>query len=335
MMHDYQGNYTPLHSYSTPKPATYIEGQALVKKGKVAAIILAGGHGSRLGYDAPKGCFPLIGDKSLYSFFADKVRVASAQYGHKLLLAIMTSDATHEQTLQHFEDHAYFGLDSDQVCFFQQQNLPLQDESGTICDLTAPDGNGALFWHMAKSGLLNTWDKQGVEYFTVCTVDNVLVDLFQPDLIGLHAQKGNDITVVGITRNTPQEQVGVLVEKDNKLAVVEYSEMHDSERLATNQNGSLKYPLANISYFCMSMDFAKKMVQLDKSVLPIHKAKKKVQSSYFYKSEYFIFDLLAFCHKAEVLLLPRTQYFAPLKSSADIPLVQAALSSMVKKTFND
>ncbi len=331
MTQDSFDNYEPLKTYFVPDASFSQQGQKVVGQGKVGVIVLAGGHGSRLGFDAPKGCF-VINGKSLYQRLAQKVALASTLYAKSLHLAIMTSDATHEKTIEHFDESNYFGLKKEQVLFFQQQNLPLQDESGNVVSLEAPDGNGALFWHFAKSGHLAAWQEAGIEHVIVFPVDNVLADPFEPNLIGLHDLHENDVTVVGVKRETAQEQVGVLVNIGAKLAVVEYSEMADSERLACDVLGSLKYPLANISYFAFSLEFIRKVLTFTPSDLPLHKAKKKVRTgdkeAYYYKSEYFIFDLLDFSDKAEVLLLSRDAFFAPLKNKTgpqSIATVEAAL----------
>ncbi len=330
MMQDFAVNYKPLQKYFLPEAVFSDHGKKILKMGKIGAIVLAGGHGSRLGYDAPKGCFPVL-NKSLYQRLAEKVAHASTVYGQDFHLAIMTSDATHRASVEHFEKAQYFGLKKEQVVFFQQQNLPLQDESGKDVSLTAPDGNGKVFWHFAQSGHLDAWQNYGIEHITVFTIDNALVDPFEPHLVGMHDQHKNDVSVVGIVRDSPEEHVGVIVEQDAKLAVIEYSEMPDSQRLAFDAAGHLKYPLANISYFAFSLAFVNKILKKD---LPIHKAKKKVRSgledAYFYKSEYFIFDLLTYSDKAEVLLLPREDFFAPLKNKTgpqSIVTVEAALKA--------
>lgn len=291
-------------SYFSQDPIFFNAGKALIDEGKVAAIVLAGGHGSRLGYNAPKGCFP-VGNppKSLYERLLQKIPSGA-------FLGIMTSDATDEKTKSFFEESHYFGLKKEQIFFFQQENLPLENSP-----YTAPDGNGALFWHLQKSGTLEAWKKAGIEYVTVFTIDNALVEPFQPDLIGITALHKNDATVVGIKRENPQEHVGVLVTQNGKLAVVEYSEMPDSERLAYAPNGMLKYPLANISYFAFSIHFIQKVITHKVTELPLHKARKKIGNEYFIKSEYFIFDTLVFADKSEILLLPREQFFAPLKNA--------------------
>jgi UDP-N-acetylglucosamine/UDP-N-acetylgalactosamine diphosphorylase len=317
MTHDFQDKIRPLSAYSLPDEANFAAGEAVLKQGKVGAIILAGGHGSRLGFDAPKGCYPILDGKSLYQLFAEKTLAASKRYQKDLPLAFMTSDATHKATVEHFEKANYFGLKKEQVHFFMQHNLPLQDAEGNNQTITAPDGNGALFWRFAESGLLDSWQ---VDQITVCTVDNALADPFEPNLIGLTALHNNEVVVVGIKRDNPSEHVGVLVEKNNTLAVIEYSEISPEEAHAKTPSGKLLHPLANISYFSFSTPFIKKVLTHTPADLPLHKAQKKIrqngQDHSLYKCEYFIFDLLAFSTRSEVLLLPRRNFFAPLKNKS-------------------
>ena len=298
-------------NYLLPDETNKARGLELIKQGKVCAIALAGGHGSRLGYDAPKGCFPITKDgKSLYQLLAEKVPP-------ECFLGIMTSDATHEKTVEHFEKANFFGLDK--VFFFKQGNLPLQDEEGNVLSAEAPNGNGAIFWHLQASGYLELL--QDVEQITLFPIDNALADPFQPNLVGVTSLHNNDVTVVAVARENQEEQVGVLVQRDKKLKVIEYSE------------GSLdyeKYPLANISYFSFSLPFINQILKHPLTDLPLHKAKKKIppNDAFFYKSEYFIFDLLDYAEKAEVLLLERNKYFAPLKNKTgpqSIVTVQAVL----------
>ncbi len=317
---------SPVKHILLPTEQSKNAGSLLVREEKVAAIVLAGGHGSRFGYHAPKGCYPIspIQKKSIYQLLAERV----LNTGKRLPLAFMTSDATHEATCKHFEENDYFGLDRELVSFFMQKNLPLRDEAGNLLPETAPDGNGALFWHFDK---LHTWEEKGISHVTVMTIDNVLADPFQLDLIGYNAFHSSDVTVVGIMREDPKEHVGVLLEQEGKLRVIEYSELDDSEKLATSPSGSLMYPLANISYFAFSMTFIKKVLTHTPADLPLHQAKKKVKIDgkeiTCFKSEYFIFDLLNFTDKAKVLLLPRSDYFAPLKTKESIQDAQKALEN--------
>lgn len=349
MTQDLQPDYFPLTHYLMPDEASHERGKALLGQGKVGAIALAGGHGSRLGFHAPKGCYPIskVFKKSLYQLLAEKTLAASRESGQALKLAIMTSDATHVETVLHFQQADFFGLKKEQLSFFQQQNLPLTDDNGHEVigpdskPITAPNGNGAMFWDFAASGLLDIWQKSGIEQIVVFTIDNALADPFQPHLIGVNEKHQNDATVVGIERITHDEQVGVLVERAGRLAVIEYSEMQESERFAQDAAGSFKHRLANISYFVFSLEFIKAVLTHPVTELPLHKAKKKIfiagSDLYFWKSEYFIFDVLNLATRAEVLLLDRQDYFAPLKNKEgkqSIASTQAALEAFDRRKYH-
>lgn len=310
-------------------------GKKLLKEGKVGSIALAGGHGSRLGYDAPKGCFPIspVHKKSLYQLLAERTLKASLIYGFALPLAIMTSDATHDETLAHFEQANYFGLKKEQISFFMQDNLPLCDEAGKDLGISAPNGNGALFWYLARSGLLDAWMKNGVQHIVVYTIDNALADPYQLSLIGLNERDKNDVSIVGVEPRSATEQVGLLVERQKKVAVIEYSEIDEATRKKVST-------FANISYFAFSVDFVKRCTANPYNTLPLHKAKKRVtvdgKELWAIKNEYFIFDLLEWTNRSEVLLLDRNDFFAPLKNRTgdqSIEMVQKQLETHDRKMF--
>lgn len=325
----------PLRHFFREEPALETIGKNLLKEGKVGSIALAGGHGSRLGYEAPKGCFPIspVHKKSLYQLLAERTLKASLTYGTNLPLAIMTSDATHDETLAHFEQANFFGLKKDQVSFFMQDNLPICDEAGVDLGLSAPNGNGALFWYFARSRVLDAWMKLGIQQIVVYTIDNALVDPYQPSLIGLNARDKNDVSIVGVEPRSSTEQVGLLVEKQKKVAVIEYSEIDETTRQKVST-------LANISYFAFSLDFVQRCLTKHYDTLPLHKAKKKMRVGekelWTIKREYFIFDLLEWTNRSEVLLLDRHDYFAPLKNRTgdqSIEMVQKQLEAHDRKAF--
>lgn len=329
---------SPLTSYHMPKNEDVL-GRKLLQKGKVGTIILAGGHGSRLGFDLPKGLYPIspVKQKTIFQLIAEKALAASACYKNNLMLAIMTSTDTHQATVKYFEEHDFFGLKRECVSFFEQQNLPVLDDTGqAVPNLLAPCGNGMMFWDFAASGLLNAWQQAGIEQITCFTVDNVLADPYEPNLIGLNAQKGADVTVVGIQRKEALESVGILVEKDGRVGVVEYSEMTKEEREKRSPAGNFMHELANISYFAFSFAFIKRISQMPQNSMPLHNAKKVIQGKQYIKQEYFVFDVLAFSDKTEVLLLDREECFAPLKnrSGPQSPeTVREALVARDKKTY--
>lgn len=294
-------------------------------RGEVASIIVAGGMGTRLGWSGPKGTYPvtqLLG-KSLFQLFAEKTGAASKRSNRRLHLAVMTSPLNHEVTKSYFERHDFFGLHPSQVALFQQHMIPMLDEKGETFlaengeTAFGPDGNGYALHHLKRTGVLDLWRRSGVKWITFVQVDNALADPFDASLVGFAINKKLDCAIKSIMRDSPQEKVGILVEVDGKVQVVEYSEVPDVIRLAKRKDSEkLLYPCANISSYCFSVDFVEKAATL---TLPLHCAWKKVKALHdpslnACKFEAFIFDLLPYAN-SEVVLYPRSLCFAPIKNS--------------------
>jgi UDP-N-acetylglucosamine/UDP-N-acetylgalactosamine diphosphorylase len=321
-------------------------------KGQIATVVLAGGLGSRLGSDAPKGTYPIsqVKGKSLFQLIAEKTLAAGKAYGTHLQIAIMTSQENHDATVQHFTEANFFGLSPQQLSFFTQGSLPLLDDNDQPVltqdgsPLTAPDGNGLFFQSLAASGILDRWKRAGITCITVVLIDNPLADPFYLPLIALHLQKHNAITLAAVERLDPEESVGLVIEKEGKLRVVEYSEISHDERYARDATGRLKYPLANISFFAFSLAFIEEMAAQKPLLMPLHRVKKELttaqkrllgkrESIKLWKSEYFIFDLLSFTNKSSSILLDREDTFCPLKNSSSVTPVQKALLKKDQKQF--
>ncbi|MGZ3809994.1 MAG: UTP--glucose-1-phosphate uridylyltransferase, partial [Bacteriovorax sp.] len=284
-------------------------------------LLVAGGQGSRLSFEGPKGTFPvsLIQHKSLFQLFAERTLAAGIQVGRALCLAIMTSPQNHEETLKFFDDHERFGLTQDQLFFFQQEELPFLNDQGHLMlneskIAKGPNGNGSALTHFITSEIGRIWQQQGVEYINFILVDNPLADPFDAELIGFHARNDCDITVKCIAKEHPDEQVGVLVKTPEGTRIMEYSEMNMSDREARNTDGSLQYQCANISLFCFSLSFVNNAMK--SASLPWHLAYKAIHPNgpKGWKFETFIFDWMAYTQKIKALFYPRAQCFAPLKN---------------------
>jgi UDP-N-acetylglucosamine/UDP-N-acetylgalactosamine diphosphorylase len=307
----------------------YLKGRKLINEGKVGCLIVAGGMGTRLGFNGPKGMLPIsiIQKKTLFQLFAEKTRAASNQAKRCLPLAIMTSPFNHQDTLNYFEENNYFGLEKENIDFFSQEMLPLLDHAGNLfLDKTnhiavGPDGNGSALQHFVKNGIWKKWHAKGVRYLNFILIDNLLANPFDSELVGFHESQGVDIVVKCISRQDPKENVGILVKKDDKSWVIEYSELPEEEKTAKSYDGSLKHPAANLSLFSFSMDFISK---LTKEPLPLHLAHKAAEflndkeatekTPNAWKFEEFIFDLLPLASSVKALLYPREECFAPLKN---------------------
>lgn len=293
-------------------PEDVAHGYELISSGKVGCIALAGGDGSRLGWNGPKGSFPLslVKQKPLFQMLMERVDAASKHFHTDLKLAVMTSPLNHEITKAAF---------SNDVDLFQQSLIPLLDMDENPLKDSRPNGNGEVFKCFYESGLYANWKAAGIEYVQVILIDNPLAEPFDPNQIGIHAKTKADITIKAVKKSHPEENVGVIGKKGGKICIIEYSE-----------NPPKKWDLANISLFSFHMDFINKVKDVD---LPVHKVKKFIDTKPVLKRECFIFDLLPFAKKIEVILYPREETFAPLKSREDVGPVQRALLDRDRKVF--
>lgn len=336
-------SYEAFTSYSIRGQKTDKErGLQLIASGKVGCLLVAGGQGTRLGYNGPKGMFPIspIKHKSLFQLFAEKTLAASKQAGRPLPLAIMTSPLNHQETLSFFAQHNNFGLGQNQLFFFSQSMLPFLDKSGNLfleeTDSIAlgPDGNGSALQGLIDSGIWGQWKNLGVQYLNFILIDNPLADPFDAELAGFHDRTTAEVTVKCTERLNADEKVGLLMYRGGKMQVVEYSELPESEREARLPNGSLKHACANISLFCFSAPF---LDSLKRASFPLHLAFKDAKalekSVKAWKFEKFIFDLLPWAGNVQALMYPREECFAPLKNSQDPDLVQKALQRMDRLVY--
>lgn len=309
-------------------------GQQLIEQGRVGCLVLAGGQGTRLQHLGPKGTYPisLVQQKTLFQMCAEKVKAASQKAGRALNVAIMTSPDNDKETRSFFQKHQFFGLSSSQISFFVQGTLPLLDAEGHLFlqkpwqIATGSDGNGHSLLCFARSGILNQWRKQGVEYLNVILIDNPLADPFDGELLGFHHQQQVDVTLKCTEKLIPEEKVGVLVKQKGRYQVIEYSEMSCQEKADRRPDGRLKHCCANLSLFCFSLSFIQHIFDLDLS-LPLHQAWKAAQyvddkgfshlstQPIAWKFETFIFDWLMNTKKVAAILYPREECFAPLKNA--------------------
>ena len=318
------------------------EGQKRIEQGKVGCIILAGGQGTRLGTDDPKGVFPvsLIKKKSLFQLFCERTLAASKRAGRSLHLAVMTSPLNQQPTEEFFSKNQWFGLGADQVDLFSQNMLPFLDEQGNWLLETpgklaeGPDGNGGVLHVFYKSGVWKKWKELDIESVHVIVVDNPLADPFDPELCGYHTRKNAEVTMKCVLREKPEEKVGVLTLEGKKINVIEYFELTEEQRNARNADGSYVFKLANISLFCFDMEFIRKVGEDPEAKMPWHLQKKKGQvlgqKREVWKYEAFIFDLLAFADRYAVLCYPRDEVFSPLKNASGDGSVETVRSALLE-----
>lgn len=300
-----------------------------ISAGQVGCIVMAAGHGSRLGYNKPKGCFPItrIKKKSLFQLLCEKLKAASQLYQTPLEMAFMISEDTSEEIQHFFQEHRFFGAEENSLHFFESEQWPLLDFEGSPNGFFGPSGNGCLFKKFYKSPLFANWKKKGMKHVCVISIDNPLADPFDADLINFHAQNGYEATIVGIEKKDPLEKVGMITEFENTIEIVEYGHEKGGKPLA-----------ANAGIYLFTLDFIEKAAKM---VLPIYRVKKSCNGSKVancYKLEQFIFDVLPSSRKVGVLLKPREECFAPLKNfegEDSILSVQNALQKFEKKRLEN
>ncbi|KAK9756151.1 hypothetical protein RND81_01G077000 [Saponaria officinalis] len=314
-------------------------GLKAIHDGKLAVLLLSGGQGTRLGSLDPKGCFNigLPSGKSLFQLQAERIiciQNLAAEYmsegsaGVPIHWYIMTSPFTDLPTRKFFESHKYFGLEADQVTFFQQGTIPCISMDGRFIMETpfkvakAPDGNGGVYTALKSSRLLEDMASRGIKYVDCYGVDNALVRVADPTFLGYFIDKGVAAAAKVVKKAYPQEKVGVFVRrgKGGPLGVVEYSELDASMASAVNQTtGRLRYCWSNVCLHMFTLDFLNSVANgLEKDSI-YHLAEKKIPSAKGYtmglKLEQFVFDAFAYSPSTALFEVIREEEFAPVKNA--------------------
>jgi UDP-N-acetylglucosamine/UDP-N-acetylgalactosamine diphosphorylase len=326
-------------------------GEEALRRGEVAALVVAGGQGSRLGFEHPKGMFSIgpVSRKSLFQIHAEKVLALGRRYGKQPPFLIMTSPATDAETRQYFAEQDYFGLPKDEVYFFCQGSMPALDLATGKLLLEAPgrlflspDGHGGTLTALSKSGLLEQLRRRGIRHLFYFQVDNPLVKVADPIFIGRHLSQRSEASSKIVPKQGPKDRLGNLVLVDGRCSMIEYSDLPDSLANERDANGRLRLWAGSPAIHIFDMDFLARVTQ-GAGLLPFHTARKKVpylddkgqlvqpQKENALKFERFIFDVLPLAERWLVMETSRREEFAPLKNAegADSPkTVQAALTNL-------
>ncbi|KAB5574092.1 hypothetical protein DKX38_001286 [Salix brachista] len=315
-------------------------GLKAISDGKLAVLLLSGGQGTRLGSSDPKGCFNigLPSGKSLFQLQAERIlcvqrlaaQASSEGSGSSVSIHwyIMTSPFTDEATQKFFENHKYFGLEANQVTFFQQGTIPCVSNDGRFIMETpfkvakAPDGNGGVYSALKYSKLLEDMASRGIKYVDCYGVDNALVRVADPAFVGYFIDKGVAAAAKVVRKAYPQEKVGVFVRrgKGGPLTVVEYNELDQSLASAINQQtGRLRFCWSNVCLHMFTLDFLNQVANgLEKDSI-YHLAEKKIPSIHGgtmgLKLEQFIFDAFPYAPSTALFEVPREEEFAPVKNA--------------------
>ncbi|MDR3233482.1 MAG: UDPGP type 1 family protein [Planctomycetaceae bacterium] len=334
----------------TPPDAVLL-GQEALRNRKVAAALVAGGQGTRLGFPHPKGMYPIgpASGATLFQIHCEKILAAQQQYGHTIPYCIMTSPATHQETVQFLHDNRYFGLQEKAVFLFCQGTMPavsmttgkvLLDTPSSIA--LSPDGHGGMLAAItrktaenAESSILDTLEQRGIEYLFYHQVDNPLVQILSPEFLGYHIGSGSELTSQVVRKRFPTEKVGNIVEIGGRLRIIEYSDLPESAAKLTNPDGTLKIWAGSIAAHVFNTALLRRESK-NKASLPFHLAEKKVpyidlqsgerikpEQENAVKFERFIFDLLPSATNAVVVEVDPPHHYAPLKnapgSASDCP----------------
>jgi UDP-N-acetylglucosamine/UDP-N-acetylgalactosamine diphosphorylase len=326
-------------------------GEAMLRAGRVAAFVVAGGQGSRLGFEGPKGCYPAgaVTGKPLFAVFADALMGAKARYGVDVPWYIMTSPLNHAATVEFFEKSSHFGLDKRNVMFFPQGVMPSFDiKTGKILlsakheVATNPDGHGGAIKALHGSGATADMRRRGVDTISYFQVDNPIVNILDPVFLGLHAnpqESSGQMSSKIVAKANAEEKVGVFCmagdgARKGRVEIVEYSDLPMEFQRQTNADGSLKFNAGSIAIHIIGVGLVEKLATDPGFALPYHRAEKKIPyvdpttgemaiptANNGVKLERFVFDALTLCDKSVVYETDRVEEFAPIKNAtgADSP----------------
>jgi UDP-N-acetylglucosamine/UDP-N-acetylgalactosamine diphosphorylase len=316
-------------------------GEALLAEGAVAAVLLAGGQGTRLGFDGPKGLYPFapISGRTLFAHHAAKIEALRARYDAPLPWYILTSPQNDEATRTAFADADWFGLDPASVRLVVQGTLPAVDsESGQILReapdrlALSPDGHGGLLSALRGSGALDEMDAEGIGTIFTFQVDNPMARVCNPELLGHHALAGADMASVVVRKVSPEEKMGVIARVGGRTGVVEYSDLPDALARQRDGRGELVYWAGSVAVHCLQVEFARRLTEGGLQ-LPYHRALKKVpyvddagdrvepDAPNAVKFETFLFDALPSARRTVTVEAAREVEFSPIKNAdgADSP----------------
>ncbi len=308
-------------------------GEKAIKSGKLAAVTMAGGQGTRLGHKGPKGTFDIGLDshKSLFELLCDSLKTEGKKYGVTIPWFIMTSKENNQETIDFFAKHKYFGYEKNKnIFFFEQGELPMVDTEGKILIgedgliKEAADGHGGIYEALVKNGMTKKMRELGVEWIFIGGVDNCLAKMVDPVLMGLAIEKHVTAAGKSVVKANPQEKVGVFCKKNGKPSVVEYTEIPKEMSEATDKNGELIYGESHILCNLFNIDAVERM---GKKPLPYHTAYKKAtyindkgekvvpDGPNAYKFEAFLFDAFGELDDMVILRVKREEEFAPVKNA--------------------
>jgi len=325
-------------------------GENLIAEHKVAAFTVAGGMGTRLNFDGPKGNVPAtpVRNKTLFRVFAEYLVAIQRRFNCVVPWYIMTSPANHDQTVESFKQNNYFGLTPENVMLFSQGTMPcfgldgkiLLESPGSIS--VSPDGHGGSLRALHHSGALKDMARRGVEYISYFQVDNPLVYVIDPLFIGLHAVSDAEMSSKAVHKVEPLEKVGNFALVDGKVTVIESSDLPNELAHQKNKDGAYGFDWGSIAIHILSRSFIEK-INLHGFSLPWHRALKRVpyvddsgtlvnpDKPNAVKLETFVFDALPLANKSIILEIDRDEQFAPIKNASGVDSLPSSQSLQIAR----
>ena len=349
--------YFPLIAETAEQKALYTKavqtGHEAIRAGRVAAFTVAGGQGTRLGYDGPKGTLPVspVTNKTLFQIFAEKILGYSEKYNVSIPWYIMCSPLNIEPTMAFFKENDFFGFTESDIKFFAQGVMPATDFEGKLLKSTAdslafsPNGHGGSLKALIDSGSIADMKERGIEHLSYFQVDNPLISIINPLFIGLHILKNSDMSSRSLTKTGPFEKLGnFVVTAEGKLTIVEYSDLPEEKAQETDANGRLKYRAGSPAIHIIRRDFIDKFAD-DSLSLPYHRAEKKVpyidengnlvkpETPNAVKFETFIFDALPLASNPIILEADRAEEFSPVKNKTGVDSLESSQKDQILKAI--
>ncbi len=330
-----------LYTIAARREAWEKEGVKAIRAGKVAAVLLAGGQGTRLGWDGPKGSYNIGITRPVYIFerlVANLTEVCNACMA-TVPLYIMTSEKNDAETRAFFRAHDYFGYPAGYVKFFSQEMAPCVDFQGKILLegkgklALSPNGNGGWYSSLVKAGYAAELKKRGVEWLNVFGVDNVLQRIADPVFLGATIASGKNSGAKFVRKSSPEEKVGVLCLKDGLPSVIEYYEMGEAEKNLRNERGELVYSFGMTLNYLFRLD---RLAEIADKKIPVHVVRKKVsylgedgtlvvpERENAYKFETLILDMVRLAGSCLPFEVVREREFAPIKNKTGADSVETA-----------
>jgi UDP-N-acetylglucosamine/UDP-N-acetylgalactosamine diphosphorylase len=310
-------------------------GEAALRAGEVGVLLVAGGQGTRLGFDHPKGMYPIgpLSGHTLYRILLEKVLATRQRYDVRVPLYVMTSPATHDETAAYLETHGWFDLPAGDVRLFCQGTMPAVDAATGKLLLTArgelatsPDGHGGLVAALVRSGALEDMRRRGLRQLSYFQVDNPLVRTCDPEFLGWHLLTGSELSTQVVVKRDPLERVGNVVQIGGRARIIEYSDLPESVARRTAPDGSLLLWAGNTAIHVLDVELLARAAE-DEATLPFHRAHKAVphlddagwlvepERPNALKFERFIFDLLPAARRALAVEVNAAEVFAPVKNA--------------------